>query len=728
MLNFSRMQQDQPVKKRRKVPWVLGLTVLSLLVVLVMLQASNWWKVFPIETASDTMLLYGLSSLNFAALIIFGFIFLRSVVKLVRERRALQLGSKLKTRLLLYFALISLMPIFAMALFSYLFMNRAIERWFERIPDNVISQARDVEKQAAADQTEKLQETARMLATVIETRDLSETDLDSISLAGNLTRIEILDRQNRILLSSGPAVPADETAELDRVLDIARNGQPNDVLLQDGRGFDAAVTQLSGGRRLVIVPDIHLSETVGQKVDNSLAELENLKQQQITVRQIGLLTLGVLTFLLIFASSWTAFHIARGLTIPIRALAEGSDEIAQGNLSYRVEVFAEDELAILVDSFNEMAKRLEESSLTISEGRRFFETVLQSLPTGVISFDGHNRLTTINRAARDILRLETADFTDLRLETLVGNENRQVIERLLSRAKRIGHASEQTMLKRESTAGSSNDDGNIPVALIATALRGGNGCVLVIEDLSELIAAQRASAWQEVARRMAHEIKNPLTPIQLSAERIAKRVGAETAAVSHVGSIHTTSPSDVVKEGTDTILREVASLKAMVDEFSRFARLPEVKLEPGSVNGVITNTAAMYKGRFLDVAIDLDLAADLPLAMIDQEQLKRVFVNLIENSTEAFDVGAADKTISIASRYDTGRETIVVELADNGKGIDAADFPKLFQPYFSTKGRGTGLGLAIVNRIVADHRGRIKAANNFRGATFVIEIPAITQS
>src|SRR3954447_9324075 len=729
MLNFSRMQQDQPLKKRRKVPWVLGLTVLSLLVVLVMLQASNWWKVFPIETASDTMLLYGLSSLNFAALIIFGFIFLRSVVKLVRERRALQLGSKLKTRLLLYFALISLMPIFAMAFFSYLFMNRAIERWFERIPDNVISQARDVEKQAAADQTEKLQETARMLATVIEKRDLSETDLDSIGLAGNLTRIEILDHQNRILLSSGPAVPADETAELDRVLDIARNGQPNDVLLQDGRGFDAAVTQLSGGRRLVIVPDIHLEETVGQKVDNSLAELENLKQQQITVRQIGLLTLGVLTFLLIFASSWTAFHIARGLTIPIRALAEGSDEIAQGNLSYRVEVFAEDELAILVDSFNAMANKLEQSSLTITEGRRFFETVLQSLPTGVISFDARNRLTAINRAARVILRLDDADFTQLGLETLVSNDNRQVIERLLSRATRIGHASEQTMLRQEGSSRRTIDEGNIPVALIATALRGGNGCVLVIEDLSELIAAQRASAWQEVARRMAHEIKNPLTPIQLSAERIAKRVGAEPAAVSHVGSIHTTSPSsDVVKEGTDTILREVASLKAMVDEFSRFARLPEVKLEPGSVNDVITQTAAMYKGRFLDVAIDLELAADLPLAMIDQEQLKRVFVNLIENSTEAFDVGAADKTISIASRYETGRETIVVELADNGKGIDAADFPKLFQPYFSTKGRGTGLGLAIVNRIVADHRGRIKATNNFRGATFVIEIPAITQS
>jgi nitrogen fixation/metabolism regulation signal transduction histidine kinase len=265
--------------------------------------------------------------------------------------------------------------------------------------------------------------------------------------------------------------------------------------------------------------------------------------------------------------------------------------------------------------------------------------------------------------------------------------------------------------------------------LTATALRRSpaekRGVVLVIEDLSELLAAQRAAAWSEVARRMAHEIKNPLTPIQLSAERIAKRVSNEKAAVSPLGSIHTTSPtSEVVKEGTDTILREVASLKAMVDEFSRFARLPEVKLESGDVNEAIKQAAAIYEGRFSDVNVDVKLADDLPAAMIDAEQMKRVFVNLIENSIEAFDEDASEKSISITSRYDRARELVIVELADSGKGIDPADFPKLFQPYFSTKGRGTGLGLAIVNRIVADHRGRIHAANNGKGAKFVIELPA----
>jgi len=724
MLNFSEMSQNEQPKRKRKVPWVLGLIVLSLLVLLVMLQASNLWKSFTVETASDTLLLYGLSSLNFAALVVFGFIFLRSVVKLIRERRSLQLGAKLKTRLLLYFALISLMPIFAMAFFSYLFMNRAIDRWFAAIPDSVTRQARDVEKQAAADQTAKLHDTARMLATMIEKRDLQETDLDAISAAGNLTRIEVLDTDRKILKSSGKAVPASQTAELDRVLDIARNGQPDDVLLQDGRGYDAAVAELSGGRKLIVVPDIHVDETVGQKVDNSLAELENLKQQQVTVRQIGLLTLGVLTFLLIFASSWTAFHIARGLTVPIRALAEGSNQIAKGNLDHRVDVLAEDELAILVESFNTMAERLEESSQTITEGRRYIETVLQSLPTGVISFDGENRVTTINRAAKAILRLEEADLTGLRLDKLVGDDNRQVLDRLLGRARRIGHASEQTALRTESSKGKTNPDGSTPVALIATALADSGGCVLVIEDLSELIAAQRAAAWQEVARRMAHEIKNPLTPIQLSAERIAKRVVNEPAAVTSLGSIHSsTSAADVVREGTNTILREVAGLKAMVDEFSRFARLPDIRLENGNVNEVIRETLSIYEGRFTDIQIARDLDPQVPGAMIDREQLKRVFVNLIENSLEAFDEDIAIRTVKIESRYDRVREVIEVSVSDNGRGIDPADFQKLFQPYFSTKGRGTGLGLAIVQRIIADHRGKIAAVNLAQGAKFIIDIP-----
>jgi two-component system nitrogen regulation sensor histidine kinase NtrY len=715
------MQAGQKMKKRR-IPWVLGLVVLGLLMVLILLQASNLWKGISIETASDTLLLYGLSSLNFIALVIFGFIFLRSVVKLARERRALQLGSKIKTRLLMYFALISLLPIIAMAVFSYLFLNRALERWFTQIPETVVRQAGEIQVQSVKDQSAKLAETARMMAVLLEERELSDKDLQSIAEAGNLTRIEIVASDGRILNAGGKTIDAGSEPELQGILAVARSETSDKQILQDGKGYDAAVAKLPDGRKLIVVPDLRADETVSQRVESALAEFDRLKNEQANVRTIGFLTLGVLTFLLIFASTWTAFYIARGLTTPIRALAEGSDEIARGNLTHRVDVLAEDELALLVDSFNTMTAKLEQSAAALSEGRRYIETVLESLPTGVISFDGENRVTTINRAAKNILRLENGDFGEIGLSTLVRDENRIIIERLLARAKRIGHASEQTTLRRENLAGLADSDANIPAALITTALPGEGGCVLVIEDLSELIAAQRASAWQEVARRMAHEIKNPLTPIQLSAERIAKRARMEPAMAS-IGSVAAVDQSDVVMEGTDTILREVASLKAMVDEFSQFARLPDVRLEQGSVNDPIRQALAIYEDRYPDVNIVAQLEEDIPSSMIDAEQLKRVFVNLIDNSIEAFDVDAANKIISIANRFDRARELIVVELSDNGKGIDVADFPRLFQPYFSTKGRGTGLGLAIVHRIVADHRGKIRAANNSPGAKFVIELP-----
>jgi two-component system nitrogen regulation sensor histidine kinase NtrY len=735
-----------------KKPWLLGALVAVLLLLLILLQSSNLWKSLEVSSVGDTLLLYALSSLNFFAFIIFGFIFVRSLVKLGRERRSLTLGSKIKTRLLMYFFAVSLLPILAMAFFSFLFLNRALDRWFTDIPERVILAPRDVQRQSIKDQSEKLQETARMLATIIDRENAGENDLRTIAEAGNLTRLEIISKDGKVLAASEKNLDAAQRAKLDEMLEIVRQNRPDTPLLADGRDFDAAVAPLSGNRRLVVVPDLRPSENVSSLVETSLADFENLKQKQVTVRQIGFLTLGVLTFLLIFASSWTAFYIARGLTVPIRALAEGADEIARGNLFHRVEVFAEDELALLVSTFNQMSAKLEENSAELGERRKYIETVLQSLSTGVISFDGENRVTTINKAAAQMLKLEDADFLRLDLKQIVSEENRRVLERLLSRARRSGHASEQTVLRREFADGNggvkSDNDGdapntatdaeaNLPVALSAAALpktfasETSSGAVLVIEDLSELIAAQRASAWQEVARRMAHEIKNPLTPIQLSAERIAKRFSNFKSQISNSENddnlkFHARDAdlTKVVGESTTTILREVASLKSMVDEFSRFARLRETKLEAGNLNEIVRQAAMLYEDRVANLKIDLSLAENLPDALLDDEQMRRVFVNLIENSIEAFDEQKADKKIFIKTFFDSARDLICAEVADNGGGIAPADFPKLFQPYFSTKGRGTGLGLAIVQRIVGEHRGRIKAvANKPSGAKFIIEIP-----
>ena len=367
-----------------------------------------------------------------------------------------------------------------------------------------------------------------------------------------------------------------------------------------------------------------------------------------------------------------------------------------------------------------MSARLDANSAELTERRRYIETVLDTLPTGVISFDAENRVTTINGAAYEILGIAAGEGNGTTIASISANEERSGIERLITRAKRVGNASDQTVLK----TGEHGDERT--VAIFASALPAGNGVVLVIEDLSELIAAQRASAWQEVARRMAHEIKNPLTPIQLSAERIAKRFERSGHVENGVGKrIDDRGPlGDVVRESTETILREVTSLKTMVDEFSRFARLPETELVPGDLGEVISQSVASFEGRFPNVSIEFSGNGDLPEILLDAEQLKRVFVNLIDNAVEAFDEEQVGQSVTVTARHDAARDIVVAEVSDNGKGIAPSDLQKLFQPYFSTKGRGTGLGLAIVKRIITEHRGRINVVGNQpSGAKFIIELP-----
>src|SRR5687768_9389416 len=383
-------QKSASKPKRRSFPYVLGAIVLLLLTLLILLQSSNLWKGLSVDSAGDTLLLYALSSLNFIAFVIFAFIFTRNILKLRRERRALALGSKIKTRLLIYFCAVSLLPLIAMAVFSFLFLNRALERWFTQIPENVVREAREVQNQAVEDQFVKLTEMGRMLATTLE--NPADSELKRLVEAGNLTRIEIISKNGLILAESEKNLNSEQKAELEKTLSFVRQNNFGEISLRDGRGFDVVVADLSDQRKLIIIPDLRNDENVSYLIDNSLAELDRLKNQQIIVRQIGFTTLGLLTFLLIFASSWTAFYIAKGLTVPIKALAEGADEIARGNLRHRVEVLAEDELALLVTSFNQMSAKLEENSAELEHRRRYIETVLQSLSTGVISFDAENRV------------------------------------------------------------------------------------------------------------------------------------------------------------------------------------------------------------------------------------------------------------------------------------------------------------------------------------------------
>ena len=746
-------------RPRRTVPWLLAGVVLMLLAIIVAQQLFNFAAVLPPETGSDTLLLYALSSLNFAAFIVFSFILLRSLLRLRRERRERQPGSRIQTRLLVYFIGLSLLPITAMAAFSYLFLNRSIEKWMGRLPENVVERVREQQRDSVALQNAKLRETALLLAATVKARPPAEWQpaLDQLAATGQLAALEIVG-DGEVLARAQGTIPAAQQEELNAIL---KNGEQSSVeSIADGKGFDLASVPLTAGTRLIFVPQ-RLSDTdVNDTIAGSQKEYQHLLQRQRKVRLLGVSTLGLMTLLLLFASTWVAIHLSRGFAAPIRSLVGASKEVARGNLSYRVDTIADEELALLAESFNQMtaeldanrkhieagAATLKEKNLALEERRNYIETVLESLSTGVVSLDQNDCVTTINTAAIAILKLSEAPPAWAKMTALVNAEDRAVLERLLRRARRAGRAAEQAQLTRSSLGGA------VPVMLNATALRetsnDGRGVVLVMEDLSELLAAQRAAAWSEVARRIAHEIKNPLTPIQLSAERIARNFRVRSNGVSNPNGSDeaglsvpdSQAPANgngsalagasdeeltrIVEECTTSITREVAGLKALVDEFSRFARMPAPRLEVGDLNELIRQTGQLYTDRLAGVELRLLLENEQPPAMLDPEQMKRVFVNLIDNALEALADVSDERAVTISTKHDSNRDLILATVEDTGEGIPAGDFKRLFQPYFSTRGRGTGLGLAIVSRIITEHGGRVFAEpNRPRGARFVIELP-----
>ena len=753
-------EENSQKPRRRATPWLFGGLTLLLLTVLVSLQLFGLWEVITPDTARDTLLIYALSTLNFVAFFLFSFIFIRNLLKLRRERRASMLGSKIKTRLVVYFIAVSLLPITGMALFSYMFFNRSMEKFFSFFPGDVVRQARLADEGDVRQQVEGLREVAAVAAAALRglSPEEAQAAIPAVREQGKLTFAAILSAEGYVLPREG--APEEGRASLG--INIPDNLRPQffagevvTLTADDGKSVDVVAAPLGDGRRFVASrvrrPDASLGRLVA-----SAQTFEDFRRNQRKVRVLGVTTLGLLTLMLLFAATWSAIHLARGIGTPIRALAEAAKEVAAGNLTHHVEAITDDELAVLADAFNDMtaqlaenrarleanAAELREKNLALEERRHYIETVLQTVSTGVISLDEQDRVTTINAAALAMLRLEQPPAPVTPLAEVLSADDFDVLERVLFRARARGRATEQMELARavaHEPNGNGGAPGVVPVALTATALApregaGKRGVVLVIEDLSELLAAQRAAAWSEVARRLAHEIKNPLTPIQLSAERIARnfrRAAAdEGVAVStraqngHGHDAERERVARVVEECTTTISREVEGLKSMVDEFTRFARLPHARLEPADLNEVVRQAVSLYRERLEDVRMDVLLAPTLPGALLDSEQIRRVFVNLIDNSVEALAAADGERRITVATAHDPARGLLIAEVADTGHGIARHDFARLFQPYFSTRGRGTGLGLAIVHRIMTEHGGRIRAESNRPGgARMIIELP-----
>jgi PAS domain S-box-containing protein len=492
---------------------------------------------------------------------------------------------------------------------------------------------------------------------------------------------------------------------------------------------------------LVIAQEVspELSEHV-KTIEKFGGDYDTLRGNQRWVKNSAFLALGLITLLVLFIAFWLALSVARSIADPVQQLAQATERIKSGDLTYRAGVVGDDELAALALSFNEMTaelsenrRRLEKSAselqainAALDERRSYIETVMQSLSAGVISLDENRSVTMINEAARRLLRVERDGAAGVALESLLPEAHREELRKMILRASPLRPVTHEVHF---TFADQSKLDAGVTVTALDDPRGLSRGAVIVIENLTELIEAQRRAAWSEVARRMAHEIKNPLTPIRLSAERMAKNLldarGAGNGKSGHLNE----RQARLVRECTAMIDAEVATLQRMVDEFSNFARLPKAAMETASLNEVVVNSLKLYADRLNGIRLTSQLAPQLPAVMIDCEQIKRALVNLIDNAAEAMAEAAGDRSITVITREVSERQGLELIVADTGPGIPPEDRERIFDPYFSTRKRGTGLGLAIVSRIVTEHQGRIRVQDNSpRGARFIIELPVAEQA
>jgi PAS domain S-box-containing protein len=447
------------------------------------------------------------------------------------------------------------------------------------------------------------------------------------------------------------------------------------------------------------------------EISRYVAEYNRLAVDRKAFRSMYILLLSLITLFILFFATWIARYLAGQISTPITALLKAAEQIRKGNLGYRVHVGAIDEMATLVKAFNEMTEALEANSKELESRRRFTEAILESIPTGVISLTSDGRIQRVNRALMGIFPEDQVARAS-RLSDLFSREDTAEIRYLMNRARRTGVAGTQLEYKAERRV--------LHLALTVAALdaQRSAGFVLVVEDTSDLLRAQKAAAWHEVARRVAHEIKNPLTPIALCADRIARQLerAGETADTRRI-----------LQECSTTIAREVESVRTLVDEFSQFSRFPAAQPVASDLNDVVDNALSVFEGRLDGIQLRTELAPGLPAVNIDGEQFKRAAVNLVDNAAEAMQDSLV-KRLYIATRP-TEADSVELIVADTGCGVSRDDKEKLFLPYFSTKGRGTGLGLAIVNRILADHDATIRIEDNVpAGARFIVDLPTLAAS
>ena len=656
---------------RRRAIYGLGILLLIVSASLVIWQGSFTFGEYAPTSPAQTTLYWAVSTLVFLLTITLGFMLFRTGVKLYVERRSNREGSRLKSKLVLGALALTFLPVTFLLLWGVSVLNYNLAKWFSRPSEGVRTNFAEVLDAVGRDSSRLAQAQANWLAL------LPEDQASAACRAHGVYGAAMIRADGSVARLCGALVDLRTAARAGAVL-----------VAPDPRKDIAASTAA---------------------IDNYIKEYDRLALDRRSVRNFYLLLLAAITLFILFFATWVALFLSKQISNPISALLEAAGQVRKGDLKHRIRTPAMDELASLVRAFNEMTEALEASRGELERRRRFTEAILESIPTGVISVAGDgSRILRVNHALGQLFGGGRASSAT-RLSDLFTEEEVGEIGYMMKRARRTGVASRQFDLK--------TPRGTLSLAITVAAIeeRVTSGFVMVLEDTTDMMRAQKLAAWHEVARRIAHEIKNPLTPIALSGERIARQVERIPMPPE---------TSRVLKECTATIAAEVESVKTLVNEFYQFARFPAAQPAPADLNEVVENALGVFSGRLDGIEIRRELPGNLPPVNIDREQFKRVVVNLVDNAADAMQDSPVKELY--VSTHATGVDTVELVIADTGRGISPEDKERLFLPYFSTKGRGTGLGLAIVSHILTEHGATIRVEDNPpQGARFIIEIPAL---
>jgi len=720
------MEKELSSEARRRRIEFLVIGIISILIIILTTLEMKIPQVGGMIPVANNIIIFSLININIILILLLIFLVIRNLVKLVFERKRKVLGAKLRTKLVMVFISLSLVPTVLLFFVAAGFITNSVEQWFKVQVEQSLQGSLEVVQTYYRDYSNNAVSSAQQIGKHFP-------DLESFTEVNSLTplRKELEAKRKEYNLST-LGIFMRGGGETVRVQDPSLKGiffsLPNDLLDAGFSGKEISrilpmgegdvitgispIFNASGNKEVigVVAASYFIPKSLTTKmraISQALMEYNQLKGLKKPIKTSYMMALLMVTLLIIFSATWFGFHLAKDITVPIKEMAEATHRIASGDLNFRIQMKSADEIGMLVQSFNQMTGDLHVSRYELEQRKKYMEIVLKNVAAGVISIDDKGLITTINTSAEQILEVKAEDVLEKNFSEVLDKEYVEQIEELLNELK----SSPKDSIEKQVTVNLKGKSFSLLIHL--TTLRDEErrslGVVAVFDDLTQMVKAQRMAAWREVARRIAHEIKNPLTPIQLSAQRLRKRYMDKL-------------PEDeaIFDECTKTIVKQVEELKGMVNEFSNFARMPASQPTPNHLNEIIRETLVLFQEAHKEVRFVFHPEI-LPVLNIDRDQMKRVIINLIENSLAAIDAAGE---IKIQTNYDPKLQIIRLEVSDDGCGIPDEDKGRLFEPYFSTRKTGTGLGLTIVNAIIADHNGYIRVRDNTpKGTTFLIEFP-----